>query len=375
LEASVPLQQTRLDAVGGGKVLAYWPALDGIRALAILIVIGKHAFNYPQQGGLGVDLFFVLSGFLISIILLEEHERTGRISLRDFYRRRALRLLPALGALLAVAVPVLLLTASSRGTLIGLAGAFTYTSNFLLVLVPDQLPEALRHLWSLAQEEQFYAIWPVALVVLLRRRPALISYVLVTALMATMLASLVLAARGATLERLYYSPDTHSGSILVGCLVALAYYQGVLPRVVATVRARRITSIVSALLVLGFPFVVGHRWQLLYAAPGYVLFSAAAGLLILCAVFDDTPIVRLLGAAPMRFVGITSYALYLWHVPILVALGVHSHFEGWRSFAGVGLSLTAATISYFVIERPFLRMKTRRGSPSISAAAPAPATG
>lgn len=356
------------------RQLGYRPALDGIRALAILIVIGKHAFNYPQQGGLGVDLFFVLSGFLISTILLEEHERTGRISLRDFYRRRALRLLPALGAMLAAAVPVLLLTASDRGTLIGLAGAFTYTSNFLLVLVPDQLPEALRHLWSLAQEEQFYAIWPVALLVLLRRRPALITYILVTALMATMLASLVLAAAGATLERLYYSPDTHSGSILVGCLVALVYHQGGLPRIVETVHARRITSLLSVAFVLGFPFAVGHRWQLLYALPGHVLFSAVAGLLILCAVSGDTPVVRLLGAAPMRFVGITSYALYLWHVPILVALGVHSHFEGWRSFAGVALSFMAATTSYFVIELPFLRLKNRPGRPSISAVAAAPAT-
>jgi peptidoglycan/LPS O-acetylase OafA/YrhL len=334
--------------------------LDGIRAVAILIVVGKHAFNFPQQGGLGVDLFFVLSGFLISTILLQEHDRTGRISLRDFYRRRALRLLPALGSMLAIVVPVLFLTGSDWPALLGLAGALTYTSNFLLVLVPQHLPGAMVHLWSLAQEEQFYAIWPIALVVLFKRRPTLVGYILVTALTATMLASLVFAIRGATLERLYYSPDTHSGSILVGCLFALAYRQDHLPRLVGSLGARRITSIISAAIVLGVPFAAGHRWQLLYALPGSVLFSVAAGLLILCAVIGDTPAVSLLGARPIRFVGVISYALYLWHVPILGALGVHGHFEGWHSAAAIALSFMAAATSYYVIERPFLRLKSRQ---------------
>jgi peptidoglycan/LPS O-acetylase OafA/YrhL len=339
--------------------LGYRPALDGVRAVAILIVIGKHAFNYPQQGGLGVDLFFVLSGFLISAILLEEHSRTGRICLRDFYRRRALRLLPALAAMLAVVVPILLLTASARATSLGLAGAVTYTSNFLLVVIPEQLPVGLQHLWSLAQEEQFYAIWPVALVLLLRRRADLLPNALMSALMITIVACLVLAARGATLERLYYSPDTHSGSILVGCFVAVMYMRRRLPGIVRTARGREITSIASFVIVLAVPFAVGHRWRLLYALPGYVIFSAIAGLLIVSAVSGDTAVGRLLAAAPTRFVGIISYALYLWHFPILAAFGVHSHFEGWRSIAGVACSFFAATASYYLVERHFLRLKNR----------------
>jgi peptidoglycan/LPS O-acetylase OafA/YrhL len=190
-----------------------------------------------------------------------------------------------------------------------------------------------------------------------------------------MLASLVFAIRGSTLERLYYSPDTHSGSILVGCLFALAYRQDKLPRLVGSLGARRITSIISAAIVLGVPFVVGHRWQLLYAMPGSVLFSVAAGLLILCAVIGDAPVVRLLGARPIRFVGVISYALYLWHVPILGAFGVHSHFEGWQSAAAIMLTFMAAATSYYVIERPFLRLKTRQRREAPPAMAPAPATG
>jgi peptidoglycan/LPS O-acetylase OafA/YrhL len=150
--------------------LRYRPALDGVRALAIAPVVTMHAFGWPREGSLGVEIFFVLSGFLITTLLLEERGRTGAISLARFYRRRAARLVPGLVLMLAVYAIV------TRGTHAwALLFALTYTSNIATLADPTAMPWSLGHLWSLAQEEQFYLLWPPLLLLLLTRiRPALL---------------------------------------------------------------------------------------------------------------------------------------------------------------------------------------------------------
>jgi peptidoglycan/LPS O-acetylase OafA/YrhL len=171
VEAGVSLKQTRFDAVGGGRALGYRPALDGVRGIAIALVVGFHAFGWPGAGTLGVDLFFVLSGFLITAILIEEHGRTGTISIRGFYRRRARRLLPALFAMLTpylLLAGVAVLVGQGSTVFLALAGALTYTSNIIVAVDPSAVPAGLIHLWSLAAEEQFYLIWPLLLLSLLR---------------------------------------------------------------------------------------------------------------------------------------------------------------------------------------------------------------
>lgn len=159
------------------KPLGYRAALDGLRCVAILPVVGLHAFGWPRQGSLGVDVFFVLSGFLITSLLLAEREATGSVSLRRFYARRALRLLPALFAMLICFLIATLISLSVQGNLdmahlrrplLGVAAALTYTANF--AGAAGFHPAGLGHLWSLAEEEQFYLLWPPLLFVLLRAR-------------------------------------------------------------------------------------------------------------------------------------------------------------------------------------------------------------
>ena len=150
--------------------LGYVPALDGVRAIAIAAVTGLHFFGL-SGGNYGVDLFFVLSGFLITTLLLEQHEKTGSIELSDFYLRRARRLLPALVTLLlAVAIVGSFAYRPSRLAEILAAGGF-YAANVVRAAAPGVLSAGpLSHLWSLAMEEQFYLLWPIALVTLLHRR-------------------------------------------------------------------------------------------------------------------------------------------------------------------------------------------------------------
>ena len=144
------------------------PALDGVRGIAIAAVVGFHFFDTPSGGGIGVDLFFVLSGFLITTLLLEEQSTTGRISLVEFYKRRGRRLLPGLGALLAAAAAVLLTGGSSVVSPRSLIGGAFYVTNIIDAFHP--IHGALQHLWTLAEEEQFYLLWPIVLLWLLRRR-------------------------------------------------------------------------------------------------------------------------------------------------------------------------------------------------------------
>jgi peptidoglycan/LPS O-acetylase OafA/YrhL len=183
--------------------LGYRPALDGVRALAIACVVLSHTIGFPVTGYIGVDVFFVLSGFLITTLLLEEHARRGTVSLGDFYRRRALRLLPALFALLGVFLAVSIAAVLIRGgsldrALFGVVAGTGYFTNLALAAGPPTepaMPGELRHLWSLAIEEQFYFVWPVVLLVIFD---------------------------GATAERIGYGTDTHGTPILVGCVLAVA---------------------------------------------------------------------------------------------------------------------------------------------------------
>ena len=161
--------------------------------MAIGAVVLYHSTGQPGGGGLGVDIFFVLSGFLITTLLVEEHDRAGGVSLRAFYRRRAYRLLPALIVMLGV---VLVITKGAA--LVGAIAGIAYFSNILLASNIGAMPSELRHLWSLAQEEQFYLVWPVALFFVLRAHRTLTIVLLVAAIVFTQVRVLELASAGAS---------------------------------------------------------------------------------------------------------------------------------------------------------------------------------
>lgn len=345
--------------------LGYRPSLDGIRGLAIASVVGFHAFGHPAGGYLGVDLFFVLSGFLITTLLLEEREERGHASLRAFYARRALRLLPGLAIMLATVLGVVVIRAVVTGdshdlgrTLTFAAAGIGYVTNFVLAASGNGVP-SLAHLWSLAAEEQFYLLWPPTLLLLLggRRRWALA--LLGLALGVEVLRQVTLLANGAPGYRLDFAPDTRGSSIVIGCIVALAW-RG----------RRRVPGVaVLGLVLVALPLLLDvgkHLYQ-----GGLVLFGAATGLLILRALEPGTLECDALSFPPLVALGRVSYSLYLWHVPVLAALGILAGGlpaqGGWpRQVAGVAISLGAAVLSYRFVEQPFLRRKRR-----LRAAAPA----
>lgn len=346
-----------------GSALRHIPALDGIRGLAVLGVIGRHLFHTPHGGGYGVDVFFVLSGFLITTLLLEEHERTQRISLRGFYRRRALRLLPALAVMLAAfLLAEALRDRLDEGLRAGVWGAF-YTANVAQAWFPHEIGRLpIGPLWSLAQEEQFYLIAPLLLVVLLRRRVTEVAMmrVFAAAFVVAAIEIFALALRGAPQNRIYAGPDTHSTGLFLGMTLAFALRS---PQRRDSARLA-VTLGPASFLLLAAVSVDSHPFH------GMLLLAnfAAAGLIACVVCQPIAPASRLLALPPLVGVGRISYALYLWNTFYLWLLGGH----GWLALAA---TFATSVASYRFVELRFLRMKrpAARPSPMVSqATAPAP---
>ena len=306
--------------------LGYRPALDGLRAVAIGAVVLYHATGQPGGGGLGVDIFFVLSGFLITTLLVEEHDRAGRVSLGAFYRRRAYRLLPALIVMLGV---VLVITKGAA--LAGAIAGIVYFSNIVLASNVDAMPSELRHLWSLAEEEQFYLVWPVALFLVLRARRRLAVALLAAAIVFTQVRVLELAMDGAGWNRIAFGIDTRSSSILIGCLLGL-----VLPRVRLP---KRLEPLIVAALIAAL--AVPLTDVALFTGPPFIV-SVLTALLICSVLTTDSTIARVLSTRVFVFLGVISYALYLWHIPIFEAFGVDDGHTGLKAVPAVALSIAAA---------------------------------
>lgn len=364
--------QARADSAFSHRVrtLPHISSLDGVRGLAIVLVLLHHnlRFIFPS-GYTGVDVFFVLSGFLITAILLRQlgHADVGR-QIRLFYIRRALRLFPAFFALLIVFAAMTIIFFEGRH-LRPLLFASTYSVNWASALT-DQVPGSMQHLWSLAQEEQFYLLWPLLLVAFLVMRLTRRTIMLVTALLMIFgpVVSALLWLSGTSEGRLYFGLDTHSTGLLLGCLLAQFYIWGVADRLFLDTRFLRWGALLAcfALIVIA----VGMRTS----APGWIagilmtpLASILAGVVVLAAVAcREGLFIRLMTTRIMRRLGRVSYSLYLWHIPVM-------YFVAWQladvlafrytvliSFA---LAYVIAEISYRVVESPFLQMKTRFEAP------------
>jgi peptidoglycan/LPS O-acetylase OafA/YrhL len=342
--------------------LGYRPELDGVRALAIAPVVALHAFGWPSEGSLGVDLFFVLSGFLITVLLLEERSSTGTISLRLFWRRRTVRLAPALLLMLAIYAVA---THGLHPWAI-LFGA-TYVSNIANATAPAAIPWSLGHLWSLAQEEQFYLVWPLLLLGILKLRPQLLTRVLLALIAAALVEEISLIALGASWQRLYFGPDVHSQPILVGCLAGCVYVANGLPRPIA--RHARLLGPLLAAAVLAL-IVLPSGWSPFTAtSPLRIGFALTSALLVLVAA---TCAVRALSTGPAVFVGRISYSVYLWHVPILAAVAARPlGTSTGRTLMALALTLAVATASFHLVERPIRRRFARPSGRGQSERAPA----
>jgi peptidoglycan/LPS O-acetylase OafA/YrhL len=321
---------------------------------------------FDQGGFLGVDAFFVLSGFLITALLIEEWSRTGGIAFRRFYTRRALRLLPALFAMLLLVTVVVALIAPRdvqeatwRGTVVTLL----YAANWQKVF-SSQSVGLLGHTWSLSIEEQFYVLWPPLLLLLLRHRLSLHWLTLVAAVLAVASAStraLMMMSGAHTTEVLYNALQTRADALLIGCAAALAVASGIVPHRPWPLSLRVLVGTALPLaLCLCFEKARSDAPPMYYA--GFLLFACAVAVLIVGLVAGRTTNLAL-QSPPLVWIGARSYGLYLWHLPVHEILKILGVASSWRLLPylvlNLGVSLLLAGLSYRVIETPALNLKRR----------------
>ena len=358
-----PLKSLRFDS-DKSRRLGYLPALDGLRALAIIAVMLFHLRTkslFPG-GGIGVDLFFVLSGFLITTLLIQEWSRTGSISLRAFYERRALRLLPAVALFMAIYVAVNLafngheFTGRQANDLLlrNVVLVATYGFNWLIAL--DGIPgRGLSHLWSLSVEEQFYLAWPIILLLALRAHVPAIAIMLLSALMGVVSATLPHTI-GGEWTRLYYGTDFRLQGLMLGSLVGQLYAVGIVNADLTRSPLFR-GLLVLAVLLLTLVILFGRNESVLFLG-GHTLVAICSAVLVMGVLFARRNVFASALSNPILvYIGKRSYALYLWHATISVWL---RSFDSVPHFVlTIALSLLAAEISYRLVESPALALKSR----------------
>ncbi len=344
------------------------PGLDGVRALAVLSVLGFHeSLSWLPGGFLGVDIFFVLSGFLITDLLVTKFGRDGNVGLSTFWQRRARRLLPALALmLLTVTAAVTLLEPGQRGTLgPALLGAVTYTSNWWQAFAHLSYfslygpPPVFQHLWSLAVEEQFYLIWPLVLagvLFIMRGRWLRISFACAAAVgSAAIMYAVYVPGKDPSL--VYYGTDTHAAGLLIGAAIALTWP---LRKVAAAAGKLRLGFDIAG--SLGLAVLAWSVWHFAGSDPfvypyGLVIASLAAGGLVLAAATTGF-LGRALSWAPLRWLGIRSYGIYLWHWPVIaITVGMYPRAAGSPIAHVIDaiMPIGLAAVSWRLLEEPILR--------------------
>jgi peptidoglycan/LPS O-acetylase OafA/YrhL len=347
------------------KATGRWPALDGLRAVAVAAVVGFH-FGIVPPGWVGVDIFFVISGFLITTLLLEESQRLGRISLRRFWARRALRLGPALLCAIAFALTLSLLCASAarHDTVTGLPWVLLYSGNWVRALGPGTLG-LLGHTWSLAIEEQFYFLWPLVCIALVARARNLArAAVVVSGLALADAVYLMFAMQHWGSMRAYYGTDTHAIGLLAGSALAL----GILSRKSAGRTDGPWQRYFGPLAVISLVIFVGifAMFSNSQTESALVLIAATLASVVLVARLVLKPIggtAALFSCSSALWIGKRSYGIYLYHLPIAIVFLERCHLAGVPRAAVlcgcVLLTVLVASASYRWVEAPFLRRKER----------------
>ena len=349
------------------------PGLDGLRALAVIAVLLFHYWPTSLPGGyLGVDVFFVVSGFLISTLLLREVDQHGRVDLLGFWRRRARRLVPAL--LLVVVTSVAVARLVGGDLLVGIGrqtlGALTFTSNWLEIAAGASYfhstsPILFVNFWSLAVEEQFYLLWPISLVLALALTRTTRQRVMAVAgigVVSTLLMA-ILSLGGADTTRIYYGTDTHLMGLMFGAALAIAWAD---PEHRAGLRTRvwrrwRGPAVLGSLVVL----VALMRWlgdgSAFTFRGGIALASLATAVLIAGLLESPSPWRRLMSARPLGWIGERSYGIYLWHWPVIVIAGAlvpYAPGTGRAVLVVLGaltVTLVLSELSLRLVERPVRR--------------------
>ena len=347
-------------------------ALDGLRTVAVAFVVLYH-FHVPGFGGgfIGVNVFFVLSGYLITSILLREHAATGRIRLGAFWMRRLLRLYPALLVMVLVGLTLWVLLGNDGG-----ANLAPQSAALLALSYTGNVARSLAHLsqgvfaptWSLATEEQFYLLWPPILFLLLSRRGR-------RGVVLAVLGGLVVASSAAgwllyddrgvsTTPDVYFNPLFNVAPLLMGCILALALGFGSTGERMRRALAGRIGTALAAVGlggIVAIQFLITDDWKQLPAVFGLVL--PAVGVATVCFIAGTASrrsiVSQALSARPLAWFGRNlSYSLYLWHV-VLLDLVLMAFNGPLARVIALALSLLAAVLSHVLVERPFGRLKER----------------
>ncbi len=350
----------------------YIPALDGLRAFAVLAVIFYHmGLGWAPGGLMGVTVFFVISGYLINGLLVAEYDRTGRISLKGFWLRRARRLLPAI--LLSIA---------------GMAALCTLFNHVLLdKMRPDIVPSLLfynnwwqifgdvsyfdtagaasplKHFWSLSIEEQFYLVWPLLLLALYKiglKKTGIRRIALALAVLSAVEMALLYNPLNPDPSRIYYGTDTRAMSLLIGIWLAFAAPSAAFglhknederPRGWIPFNLLGIAALAGLIAIVGLT----NGYDNFSYLGGIALISALSALLIAVAVVPRTWVARLLALPPLVWIGKRSYGMYLWHFPILLLTTDANSTAGvpiWMRFVQIGLIFLVAALSYTFVENP-----------------------
>lgn len=379
-------QPGRLDGGDAEPPVTTVPALDGVRALGIVLVVLFHGgVSWLSGGFFGVDVFFVLSGFLITALLLAEFGRSRTIRLLRFWGHRVRRLLPALLVLL-VAVGIYTATLAPSDTLGSIRGdgiaTMLYVNNWHLLLDSQgyfaglSAPRPLLHTWSLSIEEQFYVVWPLVVLGVLRltRSRRVLGAVAAVGALGSAAAMAVLYDHGVGIDRVYYGTDTRAQAVLIGALAAVVLSSPLRsrrthPTATSLVRSFNLSAPARVALVaagwaglgtIGLIVLTSNGSSSWVYAGGFALVSiATAAVICSVAILPSTSLAQLLSLRPVRYIGSISYGLYLWHWPVFVVLTPdRTHLSG---AALLGLRLTVA-VSIAALSYRFLEMPIRRGA-------------
>jgi peptidoglycan/LPS O-acetylase OafA/YrhL len=337
------------------------PALDGLRAVAIgLVVVLHYSFTVPQlrpyfRGGfIGVEVFFVLSGFLITSLVISEVADSGGFNARAFYRRRSFRLIPALYVMVPICVVIgLLFHVKAFGphdqqVIPGIA-SLTYVLNLFTGALPNPLPIWAQPLWSLCVEVHFYLVWPVLLVLCARRWPQRLPWLAAGTIAFSVACRVLLFETIGSPYQNLLTPARLDG-LALGGLVAISLHRGWKPP--ASIKYAGIVG-------LGVLFVltnVARPKSAVMAYVGYTVVNVLTAAILLAALDETSPLGRVLALRPLRIVGEWSYALYLWHIPVMAVVATNISQRSVRVPVAVVASLAVAGVSSNFIEKPLRRL-------------------
>ncbi len=369
-------QQVSPDAPKQGTTLSYLPALDGIRGVAMIGILGVHAEVYLTAGGFYLlDSFFALSGFLITSLLIVEWRKSGTVKLKVFWARRARRLLPALFVML-IGVAILYGLFVPAGTYATLRGdalsALFYFANWHFIAAGDNyfdqtaLTSPLIHMWSLSLEEQFYVVWPLVVLGIFKIWRSL-RVLLIVCIVGAFLSALEMALvyNPADVTRVYFGTDTHAQSVLIGASLAVGLAMWADRRrkgaeqdwQARTARARFLLTAIGVAGIAGTAVlcITVHSDQAFAYRGGFFLAAIAASAVLLsvsCA--QSSPVAKVLSFTVFTYVGRISYSTYLWHFPLFIFINhARTGLTGWPLFAvRVVPTLAVASASFFFVERP-----------------------